>query len=293
MKKLLLILISISVLFGFSACNDESTDMPDYGDPADYAGVYYSDSLDGRALFLYEDGRYEWYRVPIGGSPETAGDGIFKPCGGRIDFGYLGDNDEFIINNQLLLSEGQVREGSIYFNKVSDELDKMLLDEFVIIDVPLESYLGEWENDTVYGLKLTLAEEEYTLDREDGVSWGTFLLGKDFLLIGNDNKVTLTDDGTIEIEGYDGAFYKAGTGTLPESPFAVYAGDWYNATTGDSLILNDNGTFGYEIDGYVGVGTYAIEGDGINLSDLTAKLVDGKLVVSGVDGVFELGDSLN
>jgi len=287
MKKLLLILLSIAVVFCFSACNDESTDMPDYGDPAEYAGVYYSGSVDGRALFLYVDGRYEWYNVPVGGSPEQAGAGLFKTRGGRILFGSSDDEYDFIINNQLSLSEGKISEGSIDFNKVSDELDKALLDEFTEIDVPLESYLGEWENDTVYGLKLTLTQDEYTLDSEDRILSGTFRPGKDFLLIGkDDNKVTRSEDGTLKIEGYDGVFYRAGSGKTPPSPYAVYIGDWHNTTANSSLMLHEGGTYGFDLDGSVSVGTFVIEGEGIKFSDYTAKLVDGKLIVSGIDGVF-------
>lgn len=286
-----------------TAC-DSSEDYAEaeYGDPVEYAGVYYSGAFDGRALFLYQDGRYEWYSVPVGGAPQIAGTGVFKTRDGAIIFGYLDDKGDFVIDNQLWLDTDRVIEGSIDFNKQTDEINASLLDEFTAMPVPMEAYIGQWENDSLFGW-ITISKTEYLITYPSSYSSGDFAKGPDYLLVGipDDMKLlTVTGDGGLKLEGTDGTYYPKGDDRLKNAPHKAFIGNWHNKTTDDEIQFAENGIYavvfaGMNDDGSINFGVssgnYEVRDGMLTFThediEHTAEISDGVMRISGIDGLFE------
>ncbi len=298
-----MLLISLLLILCLAACGKKNeTINVEYDNSAEYAGVYYSGVSDGRALFLYEDGRYEWYSVPVGGTPQPSGDGIFKSRQGMLLFGSQNDAGDFVIEGQLPSYPGMVIEGVIQFLKQPGEPDTAILEKFTAMPVPMETYLGEWENNSLFGW-LTITEADYMLTYPLGFSSGSFIKGPDYLLIGSEDeqkRLTATGEGGLNLEGTEGTYYPKGDERLEDAPYKAFVGNWSNMTTNDAIQFGDNGlyaivTTGMNDDGSINStmlsGVYEVR-DGILMftqdeNEYTAEIIDGVLYISGTDGFFE------
>lgn len=300
-----MLLVFLLLMLCLSACGNKNQTMnTEYDNPADYAGVYYSGISDGRALILYDDGRYEWYSVPVGGTPQPSGDGVFKPRQGMINFGFLDSEGNFVIDNQLPSYTDMVREGVVEFVKQQAEPDTVILEEFTAMPVSMETYLGEWENDSLFGW-LTITEADYTLTYPLAFSSGSFIKGPDYLLLGTadeQKRLTATGEGGLKLEGTEGIYYPKGDDRLEDAPYKAFVGNWSNEATNDAIQFGEDGlyavvTAGMNDDGSIKLnmssGIYEVR-DGILMFtqdgiEYTAEISDGVLHISGIDGFFIKG----
>lgn len=241
---LIVILLCALCITGCDRSDDDTED--EYGDPARYAGVYYSGTVDGRVFFLYKDGRYETYSVPLGESPQMTGSGVFKPrdSAGRINFGYIDGEGDFVIENQLGLYSNYISEGSVDFIKLTDEINIAILDELATMTVPLTAYIGEWENDSLFSW-ITISETEYLITTPGSFSSGYIQKGQDYLLVGMDGeKLQVTKDGGLLLESVEGIYYPMGDERLNNAPHKAFAGIWHNEDTGGSIQFSEDGMYG-------------------------------------------------
>lgn len=306
--KIFALIVILLCALCITACDrpDEHTE-DGYGDPAEYAGVYYSGAVDGRVFFLYEDGSYETYSVPIDELPQMAESGVFKPWEsvGRINFGYIDDEDNFVIDNQLSLYDDYISEGTVDFIKLADEINIAILDELTTMTVPLTAYIGEWENNSHFSwitISQTESQTEYQITTPGSFSHGYIQKGQDYLLLGRDGeKLQVTEDGGLLLEGAEGIYYPIGEERLNNVPHKAFVGIWYNEDTGGTIQFTEDGMYGilsagmnddesfnfgitggyYEV--HDGVLTYTDTDD----IERTAELNDGVMRISGIDGVFE------
>ena len=289
-RKPIIFLISLCMVFCLASCGEKDSPAVEYGDHTEYAGIWHSEPGDDRAFVLGEDGTYQMYSVKPGKSPELAEQGIFKVRGSTLYLAQDSDGESFDITGQLtIFANGKLSLNYTDFERISGDTDPALLEELTAMIVPLESYMGEWENDTVY-VQLTIDEAGYNLNEVESVSSGTYIIGRDCLLIGMSyerQKLTATDDGGLELSGMEGVFYPAGSGRGAASPFAPFAGTWGNSATGQVLQVTEEGAFALSHgSGFAGGGCSVKDGV-LSFSDYTAALSGGKLIVSGIDGVFE------
>jgi len=291
LKKMTVFTISLCLIFCLAACGEQDEPVVvDYDDHTEYAGIWHSEPGDDRAFVFNEDGTYQMYSVKPGGFPELTEQGIFKVRGSTLYLAENSDGESFDITGQLtIFANGKLSLNHADFERISDDTDIALLEELTTMIVPLETYMGEWENDTVY-VQLTVDEAGYNLNEVESVSSGTYIIGRDCLMIGMSYErqtLTVADEGGLELSGMEGVFYPAGSGKGAASPFAPFAGTWGNSATGQSLQITEEGAFALShSSGFAGGGCSVKDGV-ISFSDYTATLNDGKLIVSGIDGVFE------
>jgi len=304
LKKILAaLLMSLIIILTFTACDDSGDYDYDaeYGDPAEFAGTWYSNAVDGRAFIFYEDGRYELYSIDMGESPIKTESGYFKPRGYRINLSDNGDEANFAISGQInIWDNGTLSFGNVEFSRLSGEPNAAMLPELSVMTVPLESYLGEWENDSNFA-KITITETEYEINDSGSFGSGNIIRGPDYLLIGMDDlKLTVTDDGGLRLEGTNGTFYPKGSEKVANAPYKAFIGNWYRETADYQFQFIDNGTFtiayaGYNDDGsiYAGFsgGWYEVNGGVLTYTyddiEHTATLSGETMIISGIDGVFK------
>jgi len=278
------------MIFCLASCGEKDSPVIEYGDHTEYAGIWHSEPGDDRAFVFNEDGTYQIYSVEPGGLPELTEQGIFRVRGSTLYLAEDSDGESFAITGQLsILASGKLNLNYADFERISDNTDPALLEELTTMIVPLETYMGEWENDTVY-VQLTIDEAGYNLNEVESVSSGTYIIGRDCLMMGMSyerQKLTVTEDGGLELSGMEGAFYPAGSGKAAASPFAPFAGTWGNSVTGQVLQVTEEGAFALSHESGFAGGGCSVKDGVLSFSDYTATLSDGKLIVSGIDGVFE------
>ncbi len=291
------------------------------------------DSFDGNECYIYtvgvgtvegglDGGDYlTIYRVAVdySGSKTAA---LYE------DFGNLADSSEYdgrwinegdgfqldIKNGHYTLIENATL--SIWAGSLGQDADKLTLGEYsarmdgesLLIDGiggafeyqlvydggADERFLGEWENDTT-DYKLNIDETDCVFSRlsEMSMSMSSYAADGDALVIGENEMVTLTGDGGLHADGYEGTFYRVGEGRGAPSPFIEYLGSWSNEETGQSLDIQEGAYFMADAsdDGFgMGMGGIVINEDGSLAigADKTATLnADGTLSVTDIDGVFQ------
>jgi len=289
-RKSAIFLISLCMIFCLVSCGEKDSPVVEYGDHTEYAGIWHSEPGDDRAFVFNEDETYQMYSVKPAESPKLTEQGLFKVRGSTLYLAEDSDGESFAITGQLsILANGKLSLNYTDFERISDDTDLALLEELTAMTVPLEKYMGEWENDTVY-VQLTIDASEYKLNEVESVSSGTYIIGRDCLMMGMSHerqKLTVTDDGGLELSEMEGVFYPAGSGKAAASPFAPFAGTWGNSVTGQVLQVTEEGAFALSHDsGFAGGGCSVKDGI-LSFSDYTATRSDSKLIVAGIDGVFE------
>ena len=280
----------LCLIFCLASCGEKDHPVVEYGDHTEYVGIWQSEPGDDRAFVFNEDGTYRMHSIKPGEPPELTEQGMFRVWGSTLDLAEDGDGESFVITGQLtIFASGKLGLNYTDFERISNDTDPALVEELTVMIVPLETYMGEWENDTVY-VQLTIDEAGYNLNEVESVSSGTYIVGRDFLLIGlsyERQKLTVADGGGMELSGMEGVFYPAGSGKGAASPFAPFAGTWGNSVTGQVLQVTEEGAFALSHDSGFAGGGCSVKDGVLSFSDYTATLDDSKLIVSGIDGVFE------
>lgn len=240
MKKVLLLSLTLLFVLALTACDKDDDYEITYEVPAEYAGVWYSGALDNRAFVFYEDGRYSLFSVELGSTPQITQQGDYRAEGGRFLLGYISGDSFFIEDQPSILADGNLHWGA-YFDRISSVPDEGLLDSLTVMLVPLETYLGEWENDSGF-TRLSITETEYLITNQGSVSSGNMVIGQDFLLIGWDNeKLTATEDGGLIWEAMGGTFYPKGSEKVSSAPHKAFVGNWHNETTDQDISISEDG----------------------------------------------------
>jgi len=298
-SKLLTSILIIFCALCLTACKDLNEEIK-LGNPVDYAGVYYSGAIDGiheQALFLYQDGTYKRYSVPIDETPEMTESGYFQVLeeDGQIDLGYLNDENNFVRDTYFYLSsEGLIMTG-LELIKLPEAVTP---EELTTMAVPFDLYIGEWENDSRFAW-ITITEDQYNIIAPPFYSAGNITKLSDCLLVGVDKtKLSVTEDGGIKLEYMEGIFYPKGDERLENAQHKAFIGNWYNEISGDAISFSEDGRFTIISEG--GNDDYELEIIGgtpeVNKNILTymhrdtertAEINDGVVRISGIDGVFE------
>lgn len=288
-------LLMTAMLFSLASCGKEEADIETVdGDPAEYAGIWYSAPGDDRAFVFHADGQYELYSVKIGNTPDMMEQGVFKPGDSIINLSEGGTVEDFAISGQVFIySTDSISFGSIYFTKITENTDFASLETLTEIEVPMDKYLGDWENDTIVA-RLTISETEYELTEEYTYLVGTYIIGKDSLFLGEDQqKLTVTDDDCLMLEGMEGIFYPAGSGNAAQPAYMAYVGYWTNSEASFAFEITEEGYCAYsEIDAFSAGFSSVIFDNGEMILDIFEAEYpvtvndDGTLTLSGIDGVF-------
>jgi len=175
-SKPLIIFALLSMIVCLASCRETDTPAAEYDDHTEYAGIWQSEPGDDRAFVFNEDGTYQLYSVKPGASPKLEEQGTFKVRGSRLNLAKDSDGEGFAITDQLSISSsGKLVTNYADFERISDDTDPAFLETLTTIIVPLEEYIGEWENDTVYA-QLTISETGYKLNEVESISSALILL---------------------------------------------------------------------------------------------------------------------
>ena len=296
--KQFFMMVSISCLgFILLACEKEQAAVT-YVTPTEYVGVWYTSLGDNRGFIFHPDGKFEVYSVKPGEELKIIQTGMYghdKEGGGRINLSESATGyDYFPISSQIWKMESN--DELIYENttlhRMNSTEDKDTFYSLAENEVPLEKFIGKWENDTIYEIELEIIDEKYTLKTGEFYTAGEYTKGYEYLLIQN-NEVTVTENGngTLTLTGYEGIFYPAGSGKRPPSPFLSVAGVWNNSITGEQITVNEDGGYLFSkitnTGGFsMATGLLTIAGEKLTMGDYIGSLLNNELVFQGIEGSF-------
>lgn len=302
MRKISVLILALALcITAFAGCgNDETgsditrTDL--YA--SEYEGIWVCEEIDAAiVLSAYGDNTYgEWerYVIAVGQEPVHTSGGLFVTDGpSYIHFGDGTDRDDFEALDEYTDIHSPDSTTIVVlgydFTKHTDDPDPAYLDELTMPMADAADYVGEWESDTVY-VKLNISEDGFVIYNADGsVTSGSITSKRGCLQLGltEDNMLLyLTDDGILKLNTLDGFFYPLGSGHGAPSPYLALAGIWDNATTGESITINEEGTYARSYAGGFAAGSVSLSGDQIIIGDWVCEVSGDEMTVEGVEGVF-------
>lgn len=297
-RRLLMVASVAYLFFSLSACGKKEVNLI-YVTPLECVGEWYSSPGDDRGFLFHENGQFELYRVKPGEIPIIIETGMYG-YESKGDFGIVNLSDSateyknFPISGQIWRTENEdeLIYEDMHFYRLKETDENEVFMSLKVAEVPMEKFIGNWENDTIFGIDLEIADDTYTLETSNGYFTGEYIRGYDYLLINNkEMKIIENGDGTLSVSGYDGLFYPAGSGNRPSSPYLSYVGVWWNSQTQEQFVIDEKGTFSssktLENDGFTfSAGLLVLDGEVLTIGDYTGKLENGELIFQGVEGSF-------
>lgn len=167
----------------------------------------------------------------------------------------------------------------------AEEMPEELPEEYTYSVQDVSDYRGIWYSDTVHKLRLEITRGSATLNGELSVSSYSYTVEPDGLAF-SEGMIRLLEDGGLEMDGQEGAFYRAGEGRIPASPYAAYLGSWENETADVSYEIQDGLYMQYDGSGF-GAGGLSIEEGTLYIDSAKATLIsDNSMTVEGYEGEF-------